>query len=223
VGALLTGNERLLLMDTCGETASIALSSGEMVLASEDIARGSASAEVLLAIRRLLYRQNWCLGDLDAIGVVRGPGSFTGVRAGLAAAKGLCEATGLPLAAVSRLEVLSNAASLPDGFAALDAGRGEAYVRDGSTEREWLCATADLVTSCHGRSIAVAEARLAEQLRGCATIFQPLHAADALGSVLRRLIEGGSEVGLIDANYVREEADIYHKPSNGPKHGGVVT
>ncbi len=134
----------MLLIDTCGETAGIALSAGDEVLASEDLARGSASAEILSAIRRLLNQLNWRLEDLDAVGVVRGPGSFTGVRAGLAAAKGLCEATGLPLAAVSRLEVLANAASLPDGFAALDAGRGEAYMRDGSTGREWLCAIADL-------------------------------------------------------------------------------
>jgi len=219
----LTGDERLLLIDTCGETAGIALSSGEHVLASEDLARGTASAEMLLAIRRLLNHLTWRLGDLDAIGVVRGPGSFTGVRAGLAAAKGLCEATGLSLAAVSRLEVLSEAVSLPNGFAALDAGRGEAYVREVSTGREWLGAIADLATACNGQPIAVAEARLADQLKGCATIFHPLHAADALGSVRRRLSEGGCDVALVDANYVRDEADIYAKPADASKHPGVMT
>jgi tRNA threonylcarbamoyladenosine biosynthesis protein TsaB len=215
----LTGNQRLLLIDTCGETAGVALTLGEQVLASEDLARGSASAEILSAIRRLLQQQHWRLGDLDAVGVVRGPGSFTGVRAGLAAAKGLCEATGLPLAAVSRLEVLSQAAFQPDGLAALDAGRGEVYVRDASTGREWLSAVADLVTQCQGKSIAVAEARLADSLKACATIVHPLHASDALGSVLQRLHEGGSDVALVDANYVREEADIYRKI---PKPAGAA-
>lgn len=219
----LQGSQRLLLIDTCGETAGIALSSGKQVLASEDLARGSASAETLSAIRRLLNQQNWSLGDLDAIGVVRGPGSFTGVRAGLAAAKGLCEATGLPLAAVSRLEVLLKSALLPDGVAALDAGRGEVYVRDGSTSREWLCSGADLATQCQGRAIAVAEARVADQLRGCATTCHPLHAADALESVLRRLGEGGSDVAFVDANYVREETDIYRQPAAGSKHAGAIT
>jgi tRNA threonylcarbamoyladenosine biosynthesis protein TsaB len=223
VDTALKGNQRLLLIDTCGEIAGIALSSGQQVLASEDLARGSASAEILSAIRRLLNQQNWRLGDLRAVGVVRGPGSFTGVRAGLAAAKGLCEATGFPLAAVSRLEVLSKAASLPDEFAALDAGRGEIYVRDGSTGREWLCAAADLATQCQGKAIAVAEARVVDQLEGCATIFHPLHAADALESVLWRLREGGSDVALVDANYVREESDIYRKPAAGPKHAGAMT
>lgn len=208
-----TGTQRLLLIDTCGETASIALSAGDQLLASEELARGSASAQILSAIRCLLQQQHWRLGDLDAVGVVCGPGSFTGVRAGLAAAKGLCEATGLPLAAVSRLEVLSQAASLPVGFAALDAGRGEVYVRDASTGREWLSAVADLTTQCQGKSIAVAEARLADSLKPCASIVHPLHASDALGSVLQRLRSGGSDVALVDANYVREEADIYRKPS----------
>jgi hypothetical protein len=125
---------------------------------------------------------------------------------------------------VSRLEVLSKAASLPpDGFAALDAGRGEAYLREGSTGREWLSAIADLATACHGQPIAVAEARLADQLKGCATIFHPLHATDALGSVLRRLSEGGGDIALVDANYVREESDIYRKPTDGSRHAGVLT
>src|SRR6202046_4071844 len=97
VDRTLTQNERLLLIDTCGETAGIALTSGEEILASEDLARGSASAEIIDAIRRLLQTQpGGQLRDLDAIGVVHGPGSFTGIRTGLAAAKGLCEAAGLP-------------------------------------------------------------------------------------------------------------------------------
>lgn len=223
----MTRNERLLLrlllVDTCGETAGIALARGEKVLASEDLARGSASAEIIQAIRRLLTQLDWRLRDLNVIGVVRGPGSFTGIRAGLAAAKGLCEAASLPMAAVSRLEVLANAATLTDGFAALDAGRNEAYVRDVSTGHEWLCPSNNLEAECHGQRIAVAETRLADQLGSCVTIFRPLHAADALGAVLRRFREGGSDVALTDANYVREESDIYRKPAEAPKPARAVT
>jgi tRNA threonylcarbamoyladenosine biosynthesis protein TsaB len=209
-----TQNERLLLIDTCGETAGIALTSGEQVLASEDLVRGSASAEIVEAIRRLLQTQpGWQLRDLHAIGVVHGPGSFTGIRAGLATAKGLCEAAGLPLAAVSRLEVLANAAELADGYAALDAGRAEVYVREVSTGREWLCAIADLQLRCHGKPIALADSRLADQMEGCETILRPLHASDSRVAVLRKLRMGGSDVALTDANYVREEADIYRKPA----------
>lgn len=210
----MTQNERLLLIDTCGETAGIALTCGEEVLASEDLARGSASAEIIEAIRRLLLTQpGWQLRNLDAIGVVHGPGSFTGIRTGLAAAKGLCEAAGLRMAVVSRLEVLANAAGLAVGYAALDAGRAEVYVREVSTGREWLSATADLQLQCHGDRIALAESRLVDQLEGWETILRPLHASDSRGPVLRKLLIGGSDVALTDANYVRQESDIYRKPA----------
>ena len=130
MSSLLTQEERLLLIDTCGETAGVALSCGQDVFAAEDLARGSASAEIVQAIRRLLEQQGLRLRDLDAVGAVSGPGSFTGTRAGLATAKGLCEAAALSLAAVSRLEVLADAAELRDGFSALDAGRNEDYDRE---------------------------------------------------------------------------------------------
>lgn len=207
----MNAKERLLLIDTCGETAGVALSVGDQVLIAEDLARGTASAEIVSAVRRLLLQAGWQLQDLHAVGVVTGPGSFTGIRAGLAAAKGLCEATGLPLAAVSRLEVLADAASLQDGFAALDAGRGEVYLREQPSRREWLSSTDDLAAASRGRSVVVAEPRLAERLTACTPALHPLHAADALRTVLRRLQDGGSDVSLADANYVREEHDIYPK------------
>jgi tRNA threonylcarbamoyladenosine biosynthesis protein TsaB len=214
VDRTLTQDERLLLIDTCGETAGIVLTCGEEVLATEDLAPGSASAEMIDAIRRLLLTQpGRQLQNLDAIGVVHGPGSFTGTRTGLATAKGLCEAAGLTMAAVSRLEVLADAAGLTDGYAALDAGRAEVYVREISTGREWLSAIIDLRRQCQGEPIALAEDRLADQLEGCKTILRPLHASDSLGSVLRQLRMGASDVALTDANYVRQEADIYRKPA----------
>ncbi len=210
----LSQNERLLLIDTCGETAGVALSSGGELLAAEDLTRGNVSAEILQAIRRLLMtQQGWQLRDLSAIGVVIGPGSFTGIRAGLAAAKGLCEAASLTLVAVSRLEVLADVAALTHGYAALDAGRGEMYVREVGTGHEWLSATNDLRVQSQRDRIAVAEARPLEQLDGCDVSLRPLHALDSLATVLRRLREGGSDVALTDANYVREVGDIYRKPA----------
>jgi tRNA threonylcarbamoyladenosine biosynthesis protein TsaB len=223
VDTFVTGKERLLSIDTCGETAGVALSVGQQVLITEDLVRGSASAEIFSAVRRLLERMGWRLAVLDAVGVVSGPGSFTGMRAGLAAAKGLGEASGLPLAAVSRLEVLAEAACLQDGFAALDAGRGELYVREQRSGREWLCSSDDLIAIVRDRKnerIVVAEERLAERLAECDVLLRPLHVSDALGVVLRRLREGGSEVSLTDANYVREESDIYSQ-SSGRKAAGV--
>ncbi len=133
-----------------------------------------------------------------------GPGSFTGIRAGLAAAKGLCEAAGLPLAAVSRLEVLANTAELADGYAALEAGRAEVYVREVSTGREWLCPSVISDYRCYGERLALAESCLVDQLEGYETILRSLHASNSRGAVLRKLRMGGSDVALADANYVRQ-------------------
>ncbi len=213
--------ERLLVIDTCGETAGVALSEGTQVVASEDLARGSASAEIVAAVRRLLEQVGWRLAELDAVGVVSGPGSFTGMRAGLATAKGLCEAAGLRMAAVSRLEVLADAAELEDGLVALDAGRGELYVRDVRDAREWLCAGDAVEGLVGGRALIVAEERVVERLAERTPVLRSLHVGDAVGVVLRRMREGGSDVSLVDANYVREESDIYRKPGETGRAPGA--
>jgi tRNA threonylcarbamoyladenosine biosynthesis protein TsaB len=205
--------QRVLLIDTCGETAGVALCVGEQVLATEDFAAGDASAQIVAGVRRLLQKVGWELAELDAVGVVAGPGSFTGVRTGLAAGKGFCEAASLRFAAVSRLAVLADATGLADGFAMLDAGRGELYVRDIRSGHEWLCTRDELPAA--GR-LAVAELRVAEKLAARKPLLYPLRVSDALPSVLRCLAAGGSDVAITEANYVRGEHEIYAKPASGP-------
>ena len=218
----MTGNERLLLIDTCGETAGMALCEGDKVMFSADLGDRRASAEILPSLRRLLAQSSWRLFELHAIGVVRGPGSFTGVRTGLSFAKGLCESTNVRLVAVSRLESLSDAVAhaagrsplpFPPALAALDAGRSQVYVRDVASGGEWLASVDELQSQCrNGHAVAVAEQRLAERLAGCGVLLHPLHAGDALHAVLRRLQEGGSDVEC-DANYLRRESDLYRTPA----------
>jgi tRNA threonylcarbamoyladenosine biosynthesis protein TsaB len=197
---------RLLLIDTCRETAGVAVCAGREVVASEDLPRSGASVEIVASVRRLLGQAGWRLEELDAVGVVTGPGSFTGMRTGLAAAKGFCEAAGVRLVGVSRLEVLADAAGVGDGVVALDAGRGEVYVRDVVSGREWLSGDAEV---SGGVALTVAEERVAERLAACGPLVRALHVGDALGLVLRRLEEGEEDV--VDANYVRGENDIYRK------------
>jgi tRNA threonylcarbamoyladenosine biosynthesis protein TsaB len=196
-----------LLIDTCGETEGVGLCLGDELLASEEFAAGEASAKIVGAVQRLLHGLGWELAELDAVGVVGGPGSFTGVRTGLSVAKGLCEAAELKLALVSRLEVLAQAAGMEDGLVALDAGRGEFYVRDVRSGREYICG-ADAMT----QGVVVAEARTAEKLAAFAPMLQPLRVNDALGAVLACLRAGGTDVALAEANYVRGELEIYAAP-----------
>ena len=203
---------RLLLLDTCGADGSLALAEGTAVQELAQL-RGRTSSERLVPeLRGALARVGWSLVDLAAISVVRGPGSFTGVRVGLAVAKALAEGTGLPLLALSRLEVLSAlraGANAPERTAMLGAGRGEVFWRarneagvweeglDGTdvvVERTrstdgWLLCEEDLAASVnHGRVIAVPS----------------LTAADGLGLALERWAQREfADVALLDALYLR--------------------
>jgi tRNA threonylcarbamoyladenosine biosynthesis protein TsaB len=209
------GEARLLLLDTCGETAGVTLSVGARVLAGAEMGRGQASAEIVCAVRRLLTDAGWPLASLQAVGVVSGPGSFTGMRTGLAVAKGLCEAAGLRLIAVSRLEVLAAAAGLVDGFAVLDAGRGDLFVRAVRSEgaaREFLCvsgAVEEVFAPGPGAVIVAGDARSAERLAGFGARLQEIAVGDSLPVIVRASLKAGEDAALVEANYVREEQDIY--------------
>jgi tRNA threonylcarbamoyladenosine biosynthesis protein TsaB len=205
---------RLLLIDTCGDVGGVALSEGESIAASETLPERGSSSALLPAVSRLLKEKGWALADLDGIGVVAGPGSFTGVRVGLAAAKGLCVAANLPLAAVSRLAVLVEATVLEEGCAVLDAGRGEYYVRfvrQSEKAQDALCQREDLLVRAEGNRVVIAEPKLAEPLASLSPELHLLSVELALPVMLRVLQEGGSDVATTDANYVRGERDIYAK------------
>jgi tRNA threonylcarbamoyladenosine biosynthesis protein TsaB len=210
------GDFRWLLIDSCAATSTLAVGCGETTLAAETIAGRAFSAEWPAALRRLLAAAGWNVAELQVAGVVHGPGSFTGVRAGLAAAKGLCEAVGAKLIAVSRLEVLA-AHGARGALAVLDAGRDEFYVRDGGVE--FLAGREEFLAASQQRSVVTADDRVAEM---CAqAVLVQMSASSALPIVWKRWSEGRfDDVASADANYVRSERDIYaRKPAaaNGGK------
>src|SRR5580700_8130001 len=122
---------RVLLIDTAGAEGSVALADTELeraVVAAEVLPGRTSSERLLPSVRRLMEGRGWKLKELAAVVVVHGPGSFTGVRVGVSAAKGLSEAGGVPLVAVSRLALLAAAEEVAGTVhAVLDAGRGEFY------------------------------------------------------------------------------------------------
>lgn len=182
------------------------------MLATETVAGRAFSAEWPAALRRLLASAGWKLDDVQAVAVVHGPGSFTGVRVGLAAAKGLCEAVGAKLIAVSRLEMLA-ARGVAGGLAVLDASRDEFYVRD--AVEEFLVGREEFLAALEGRCVVTADARIAEAAANA--MFVELEAASALPIVLKRWSERCfDDLATVDANYVRGERDIYaRKPAVG--------
>jgi tRNA threonylcarbamoyladenosine biosynthesis protein TsaB len=202
-GSMSAAFPRTLLIDTCGEGAAVALAEGAGMVRIVALEARAASKEIFGAVRALLGIAG--VSGLSAVAVVNGPGSFTGVRTGIAAAKGFCEAAGLPLVAVSRLAVLAQRAVDTQGaaeFAALFAGRGEWYVREVASGREWLAAAAEL----DGKRVIVCEQRAAELLPDATIVAVSL--AHALPLVLKTQ---AVDAALVDANYVRREEQIYAK------------
>lgn len=209
----------LLLIDTVGDAPGAVLTRGDRVLASAEFPLRSASALLLPELRRMLSDSGISLRDLNGIGVVSGPGSFTGVRTGLAMAKGLCEVAGVPLASISRLQLLAEAAELDEGFAVLDAGRCSLYIRaQRRTEpaHEWLATIEQFERTAAGAPIVVAEKRTAELLAQLAPVVRELRPLDLLRPVERCLAAGGTNVAGADANYVLAESEIYTRPRHSP-------
>lgn len=205
---------KLLLMDTCGVDGSIALAdsaSSPPVVARTTLGGRTASERLLPELRRLMAAQRWALTDLTAVVVVAGPGSFTGVRVGLAAAKGLCEAGGLPIVMLSRLAVLAHHGGDGAGVthAVLDAGRTECfYGRFGGEEapvEALLTTDAALGAVSGGERIVLCEQGVAERFREAPGVtLVSLDASDALELAVGRVERGEfDDVALGEANYLR--------------------
>lgn len=118
-------------IDTATRFLSLALWTPERGLLAgvrEDVGRDHA-ARIVLEIERLFARARVERGAVAGIGVGVGPGSYTGVRVGIATGQGLARAWGVPLAGTSTLAALALAGLLPgaSGIAALDARRGNVY------------------------------------------------------------------------------------------------
>jgi tRNA threonylcarbamoyladenosine biosynthesis protein TsaB len=204
---------RMLVLDTCGEVAGVCLCAGASILWTEELDRRAASATIIAALERGFEHMAWSLADLDLIGLVNGPGSFTGVRTGVATAKGISEAAALPLVSVSRLAVLADVSGLRTGFAVLDAGRSSGvFVRDIATGAEWV---ASAVEDIPEGDLAVAESRVQEMMSGRHAVLRLLRPEDAVPTILRAWYADGmaADAALVDANYVRGESDIYRKPA----------
>ncbi len=126
----------VLAFDTTMATCSVAVCTPDReVHLHEAMAHGRGHAERLMPmIQQAMADAGLGFAELDRIAVTRGPGSFTGVRIGIAAARGLALATGLPVIAVSTLQALAWSApamgvdlDAESVAVALDARRGEVY------------------------------------------------------------------------------------------------
>jgi tRNA threonylcarbamoyladenosine biosynthesis protein TsaB len=213
---------KVLLIDTCGETGSVALADTAAAVpkvTSAVLPGRSASERLVATVRELAATAGMELADLGAVAVVNGPGSFTGVRVGVSAAKGLCEALGIPVVAISRLAVLAGAVETAERvLAVLDAGRGEFYcgVYEGTTcIREALLTRAEaLEIAADCAAVVVCEAAVAAALAEVGPVLVPAPAAEAaLPIAVRRMAaQDFDDLVTLDANYLRRtDAEIFAK------------
>ncbi len=121
---------RILAFETSARAASAALlEDGRLVAEAYQMSGLTHSRTVLLLARELLRTCGWPVESVDAAAVAAGPGSFTGVRIGVAAAKGFAWGREIPCCGVSTLEAMAWGAGLHDGVvaAAMDARRSQVY------------------------------------------------------------------------------------------------
>lgn len=121
----------ILNIETATRNCSVSLArDGQTLLCNEISGQGYSHAEKLhVFIDEILRDAAVAYSDLAAVAVSRGPGSYTGLRIGVSAAKGLCFALGIPLVSVDTLQILAAAANVESGVIVpmLDARRMEVY------------------------------------------------------------------------------------------------
>ena len=218
----------LLAMDTSGATGSVVLAEstvdgGLKSVGAVELPGRTFSVRLMPAISALLQQHEVTLAAVDGLVVVRGPGSFTGLRVGLSAVKGLAEAARKPVIAISRLAVMAAMQpTQPFVHAILDAGRGEFY-HGAYRDAGWTCVQESLQTAEALRAVLameknasiIAESSVATALQdvGAIAVANPA-AEDALTLALRCWKEKQfTDVALLDANYLRRsDAELFARP-----------
>lgn len=181
---------RLLAIDCSAGACSVAVAANGNVSATELLRLTRGHSEVIMPmVERVLAEAGWTAGDLDAIAATVGPGSFTGLRIGLAAARGLALATGARTVPVTSLEALAHAAGLAETpvLAALDSKRGDLFC-------QWFAAD--------GRPIGEPSVRTAAE----AVALAPAAPFRVAGDASEAVVVAAGEAGL--SAVVLEGCDI---------------
>jgi tRNA threonylcarbamoyladenosine biosynthesis protein TsaB len=226
----------LLVADTSGKQGSVALArAGEYikpnkieVIEEVPLSGGTFSAQLIPQIAALLANQGLDKREIGAFIVVSGPGSFTGLRVGLAAIKALAEILNKPIVPVSLLEVVALAASVEGKvLAALDAGRNEIYAGEyeiagerAQCLREQLVSKDELISLARGAMLVTPDESVVkvaqEESLSVVTRARP-RAADIAVTGWRKLRDGETVTPeQLEANYIRRsDAEIFAKPASG--------
>ena len=187
----------LLAIDTTSEFGSIALAQDGLVLEEVALHSPDGFAHVLFdEIERLLARHGMKITDIQGFAAAAGPGSFTGVRVGLTAAKGLAEASGRKVVAVSNLQALAWFGTKALRAPVIDARRGDIF--GAVYDSDLRLVAPEVVTKLDAFLQTLPEG--AEVINDASK-----HLAGAIAGIAAERFETGlaQDPAEIDANYVR--------------------
>jgi tRNA threonylcarbamoyladenosine biosynthesis protein TsaB len=209
----------ILAADTSGKNGSLALVRFEAgasdTLELVSLEGGNFSAQLVPQVSALLSKHGLTKNDIDGFAVASGPGSFTGLRVGLAAIKALAEILRKPIAAVSLLEAVARAAGREGKvLAALDAGRAEFYcgefeVRESRATliAQRLSTGEEFVAGAAGSIVVTPDEKVAELARAKNLPVTVVAAsrADAIARLGFEKLESGEVISpeALDAVYIR--------------------
>ena len=120
----------ILAFETSAKAASVALHDGNKLLGEAYQNTGMTHSQTLMVMAEDLLKQCGCTAqDVTAVAVAEGPGSFTGVRIGVAAAKGFAWGAGIPCYGISTLEAMAESLGIYAGYVCpvMDARRAQVY------------------------------------------------------------------------------------------------
>ena len=224
---------KILAVDTATSACSVALADGGGTIAELNYFHGQTHSKHLAAlVATLLDMASMQIDDVDAFAVDAGPGTFTGLRIGLATIKGLADATRKPAVGVSSLDVLAAQAGFSSRriYCMLDARRGEVYTAryaagDRAVEKlsseeviaPHLAVAANSGPSLYIGSGAVAYRNVISEIAGEAARYVEGDANHLRASTVARLglrqlqIPAAGEAADLVPNYIRRSDAEYNK------------
>jgi tRNA threonylcarbamoyladenosine biosynthesis protein TsaB len=221
-------NPLILAVDTTHEFGSLALARGPELLEETLLHSPTGFGHVLFPqLAALLERHGVRAAQIDCYAAASGPGSFTGVRVGLACIKGLAEANGKPAVAVSNLRAAAASGSAPLRATVFDARRGEIYgaVYDAAgrvASREVVAKFSDWIHGLPEGQLEFVSTDFAPfraalegtRFAGTPVVEAPRALAGAVARIaLQEYLGGGAaDPAALDANYIRRsDAELLWK------------